>query len=55
MLRKSSAQLKQLQPKQLFDGTLVVPPRYRSPLTLLEREIAISSSRTISSTLSGEP
>jgi len=29
------------QAKQLFDGTLVVPPGYRSPLSLREREIAI--------------
>ncbi len=36
MPRKSSA-----TPKSLFDGTLVAPAGYRSPLSLLEREIAI--------------
>ena len=36
MPRRSSA-----QSRQLFDGTLVVPTGYRSPLSLREREIAI--------------
>ncbi len=36
MMRTRPAQM-----KQLFDGTLIIPPRYRPKLSLREREIAI--------------